>query len=87
MPVTVSADGIARFGADVESAVYFSCLEALQNAAKYARGARVRVRLTNGSGDLRFEVTDDGRRLRPATTSYGTGLQGSRTGSPPSAAS
>ena len=76
MPVTVSADGIARFGADVESAVYFSCLEALQNAAKYAEAREVRVRLTNGAGDLRFEVTDDGRGFDPATTSYGTGLQG-----------
>jgi signal transduction histidine kinase len=76
MPVTVSADGIARFGADVESAVYFSCLEALQNAAKYAGARAVRVRLTNGAGDLRFEVTDDGRGFDPATTSYGTGLQG-----------
>jgi signal transduction histidine kinase len=76
MPVTVSADGIARFGADVESAVYFSCLEALQNAAKYAEARAVRVRLTNGAGDLRFEVTDDGRGFDPATTNYGTGLQG-----------
>ena len=76
MPVTVSADGIARFGADVESAVYFSCLEALQNAAKYAEARAVRVRLTNGAGDLRFEVTDDGRGFDPTTTNYGTGLQG-----------
>ena len=76
MPVTVSADGIARFGADVESAVYFSCLEALQNAAKYAEAREVRVRLTNGAGVLRFEVTDDGRGFDPSTTAYGTGLQG-----------
>ena len=76
VPVTVSADGIARFGADVESAVYFSCLEAVQNVAKYAEARQVRVRLTNGAGELRFEVSDDGRGFDPATTSYGTGLQG-----------
>ena len=76
VPVTVSADHIERFGADIESAVYFSCLEALQNAAKYADAREVQVRLTNGARDLRFEVTDDGRGFDPATTSYGTGLQG-----------
>ena len=48
----------------------------MQNAAKYAEAREVRVRLTNGAGDLRFEVTDDGRGFDPATTSYGTGLQG-----------
>src|SRR5207247_10158658 len=76
MTVAVGADGIAGFGADVESAVYFSCLEALQNAAKYAEAREVRVRLTNGAGDLRFAVTDDGRGFDPATTPYGTGLHG-----------
>ncbi|TMK91124.1 MAG: hypothetical protein E6G37_12535 [Actinobacteria bacterium] len=76
MPVTVSAAGVARFGADIESAMYFSCLEALQNAAKYADAHEVRVRLTNGAGVLRFEVTDDGRGFDPSTTAYGTGLQG-----------
>ena len=37
VPVTVEADGIGRFGEDTEAAVYFCCLEALQNIAKYAR--------------------------------------------------
>jgi signal transduction histidine kinase len=76
MPVTVNADGIERFGADVESAVYFSCLEALQNAAKYSDARTVSVRLTNGAGELRFEVRDDGRGFDPSTTGYGTGLTG-----------
>jgi signal transduction histidine kinase len=76
MPVTVSADGIGRFEADVESAVYFSCLEALQNAAKYADANEVRVRLSNGTGELRFEVVDDGRGFDPTSTNYGSGLQG-----------
>jgi signal transduction histidine kinase len=76
MPVTVNADGIERFGANVESAVYFSCLEALQNAAKYSDARTVSVRLTNGAGELRFEVRDDGRGFDPSTTGYGTGLTG-----------
>jgi signal transduction histidine kinase len=36
--VTV-ADEVGRYPAEVEAAVYFSCTEALQNAAKHAQGA------------------------------------------------
>ena len=74
--VTVEAGGIGRFPADVESAVYFSCLEALQNVAKYADAATARITLSDGSGELRFEIRDDGRGFDPSATSYGTGLQG-----------
>jgi signal transduction histidine kinase len=76
MPVEVSPDGVGRYDQPVEAAVYFSVLEALQNAAKYAEASTVRVRLSQGNGDLTFEVTDDGRGFDSATTSYGTGLQG-----------
>ena len=76
VPVTVKADGVGRFPADVESAVYFSCLEALQNVAKYAQASGATIRLTNGSGELRFEIRDDGRGFDPSATNYGTGLQG-----------
>ena len=32
------ADGLGRYGADIETTVYFACSEALQNAVKH--GAR-----------------------------------------------
>jgi signal transduction histidine kinase len=76
VPVTIEADGVGRFPADVESAVYFSCLEALQNVAKYADAAAARITLSDGSGELRFEIRDDGRGFDATATSYGTGLQG-----------
>src|SRR5213078_1420417 len=76
VPVTVEADGLGRFPADVESAVYFSCLEALQNIGKYADANAATIQLSNGSGELRFEIRDDGRGFDPSATSYGTGLQG-----------
>ena len=60
----------------MEAAVYFSCLEALQNVAKYAEASLATIALSNGDGTLRFTVTDDGRGFDPATTGYGTGLQG-----------
>jgi signal transduction histidine kinase len=76
IPIAVQAAGVGRLGQDVEAAVYFSCLEALQNVAKYAEATHATVQLTNGDGTLGFVVSDDGRGFEPSTTSYGTGLQG-----------
>jgi signal transduction histidine kinase len=58
---------VGRFPQDVEAAVYFCCLEALQNAAKHAgEGARVTVTLGREDGDLVFGVADDGAGFDPA---------------------
>jgi signal transduction histidine kinase len=76
VPTTVEGDHVGRYPRDVEAAIYFSCLEALQNIAKYARASRASVRLFEGEGRLNFEVSDDGIGFDPAVTSYGTGLQG-----------
>jgi signal transduction histidine kinase len=76
VPTTVDGNGLGRFGQDIEAAVYFSCLEALQNVAKYAGASRATIALSNGSGMLRFTVTDDGDGFDLSKTSYGTGLQG-----------
>jgi signal transduction histidine kinase len=76
LPVVVDADGIARYPQAVESAVYFCCLEALNNVAKYSEASRVTVRLSRHDGELRFEVADDGRGFDAAAGTYGTGLQG-----------
>lgn len=61
-PLDVTVDDVdaGRAPPDVEAAVYFCCLEALQNAAKHATGASVEVRLRQESGGLLFEVSDDG---------------------------
>jgi signal transduction histidine kinase len=76
LPVTVEADGLGRYAQDREAAVYFCCLEALQNVAKYAGAASVVVRVREQGGDLVFTVTDDGSGFDPASTGYGTGLRG-----------
>jgi signal transduction histidine kinase len=76
VPTTVSANGVARYGEDVEAAVYFSCLEALNNIAKYADASSASVALSHTDERLRFVVTDDGRGFDPHATGYGTGLQG-----------
>ncbi len=78
-PVPVElVDGTGRrHPPEVEAAVYFSCLEAVQNAVKHADARRIAVRLTDDSGELGFVVHDDGRGL-PATVTSGTGISGMR---------
>ena len=76
IPVSVQPDGVGRYGQDVESAVYFCCLEALNNVAKYADASSVKIRLRQSDGELRFEVADDGVGFEPGATTRGTGLQG-----------
>jgi signal transduction histidine kinase len=76
IPVSVDADGVGRYPQEVEAAVYFCCLEALQNVGKYAEAVHANVRLTGGAGALAFQVVDDGSGFDPTTTGYGTGLQG-----------
>ncbi|MGZ4109593.1 MAG: sensor histidine kinase [Actinomycetota bacterium] len=76
IPAEVSPDGIGRYDQALEAAVYFSILEALQNAAKYSDAARVSVALAQANGDVTFEVRDDGVGFEPSQTGYGTGLQG-----------
>jgi signal transduction histidine kinase len=74
--VEIDADGIGRYGQEVEAAVYFCCLEALQNMAKYANASSAWIRLAEDDEDLTFEVSDDGVGFDPGARGYGTGLQG-----------
>lgn len=76
IPVTVDVADDARYPQAVESAVYFCCLEALNNVAKYADASRASVRIDREDGRLRFEVADDGRGFDVEATTQGTGLQG-----------
>jgi signal transduction histidine kinase len=75
LPVRVESDGIGRYPQEVETAVYFCTLEALQNAAKYARPQEVVVRLRQEAGELVFTIEDDGQGFDQATTKLGSGLQ------------
>ena len=71
----VSAHGVGRYDPEIEAGVYFSCLEAVQNATKYAKAARVRVDLRQQNGHLLFSVIDDGVGFDPKAASGGTGVQ------------
>ncbi|MEX2627347.1 MAG: ATP-binding protein, partial [Ilumatobacteraceae bacterium] len=74
MDVEVDDVTIHRYDPSVEAAVYFSCLEAIQNSAKHGRATAVRVRLSNGDGGLVFDVSDDGAGFDPVRTREGGGL-------------
>jgi signal transduction histidine kinase len=57
----VDAVSLARHSPEVEAAVYFCCLEALQNAGKHAGPeATVKIHVWEETGALFFEVSDDG---------------------------
>ena len=75
VPVSVEVDGIGRYPQEVEAAIYFCCLEALQNIAKYSQAARVTLGLGETGGSLHFSVRDDGIGFDAVNTPMGSGLQ------------
>jgi signal transduction histidine kinase len=75
VPVTVRAAGIGRFPQETEAAVYFCCLEALQNTAKYAAASAACISLSAADGALTFAVSDDGAGYDSARTPMGSGLR------------
>jgi signal transduction histidine kinase len=69
-------DATGRYPPEVEAAIYFCCLEALQNAAKHAgEGAHATVRLADDGSVIRFEVTDDGPGFDVAEAASSHGIQ------------
>ena len=76
VPVDLRPDSIGRHDQEIEAAVYFCCLEALQNVSKYANASKALVRLAVDGPWLTFGVEDDGAGFDPAQTKLGTGLQG-----------
>ena len=76
LPTTVRASRLRRYAPEIESTVYFACMEALQNATKHAKDAtEVTISLAGSSdGRLHFEVRDDGTGFRPSEQDGGSGL-------------
>jgi signal transduction histidine kinase len=75
LPTSVQATTTERFPADVEAAVYFCCLEALQNAGKHAgEGAAITIRVWEEEGGLLFEVADTGAGFDVAHRGSGAGF-------------
>jgi len=75
IPVDLNTDGAGRYRADLEAAIYFCCLEALQNAVKHSGATRVNITLSQENGNLVFAVKDNGRGYDTALVKLGSGLQ------------
>jgi signal transduction histidine kinase len=74
----VEPDGVGRYSQEVESAIYFCCLEAMQNASKHARGAEQIIISLKQDRALRFQVRDNGRGFNGRATGEGAGLTNMR---------
>jgi signal transduction histidine kinase len=74
-PASLDMDGIGRYPPDTEAAVYFCCLEALQNITKHA-GPAVggAIRLWEDHDRLHFEVSDEGAGFSQEIVKPGEGL-------------
>ncbi len=60
IPVTVRAAPMARLPGAIEAALYFCCMEAVQNAAKHSGAGLIEVRLDADHERCTLVVTDDG---------------------------
>ncbi|HTF51025.1 MAG TPA: ATP-binding protein [Pseudonocardia sp.] len=83
-PIAMSFDGGVddrRYPPDIEAAIYFCCLEAVNNARKHAAGAPIAVRIWLSDGALRFSVRDQGPGFDAAasTKSGGRGQRNLQT--------
>jgi signal transduction histidine kinase len=74
-PVEVSTDGVGRYPPEIETAIYFCCVEALQNAARHAPGSTVKIGMADSGAEVTFTIADDGPGFDPAAAPAGSGLR------------
>jgi signal transduction histidine kinase len=76
LPCDVDVDLPGRYPEQVETAAYFCCLEAMQNAGKYAGdGATLTVHVRGDGTELCVELVDDGAGFDTAGTGFGHGFE------------
>ena len=75
LPTSVVAEAVQRHSQEIEAAVYFCVLEALQNAGKHAgEGKSAVVRVWEEPNTLLFEVADDGAGFDTKAKGLGAGF-------------
>jgi signal transduction histidine kinase len=72
-PIALTAQQLRRYPAAIEAALYFCCIEALQNAAKHAPDASVRIELIETDGCVRATIADTGPGFDVSAAASGTG--------------
>jgi signal transduction histidine kinase len=74
LPVRITAEGLGRYPPEVETNIYFSCIEAIQNSVKHAGpDAAIAIHL-DGRHGLSVDITDTGRGADPAALPAGHGI-------------
>ena len=77
--IAVRSERVGRYPKAIEAAVYFCCLEAMQNVTKHAgHDSRAQIRLWQNGSHLHFAVTDSGIGFDSETTPHGEGLTSMR---------
>jgi signal transduction histidine kinase len=75
VPVTAEIGNVGRLSEDSEAAIYYCCLEALQNVAKHAGNeASATLRLWQDRSVVHFLVADDGEGFNTDLAPRGAGL-------------
>jgi signal transduction histidine kinase len=76
VPVDVASTGVSRYPADLESAIYYCCREAIQNASKHGGpSVHISILLREEAHSVGFEVSDDGPGFEVGKATGGRGLQ------------
>jgi signal transduction histidine kinase len=80
LPVAIVVDDARTrpYPRDLDAALYFCAMEAVQNAIKHASARTVQIALSDVDGMIRLTVRDDGAGFGPAIDSVGTGLRNLR---------
>jgi signal transduction histidine kinase len=79
LPVPVQVNAYeGRFDRDLETAIYFCCVEALQNAAKHACASLAWISMSCAAGQVHFEIGDNGCGFDAAAPHPGSGRQNIR---------
>jgi signal transduction histidine kinase len=74
--VHVASTGLSRYPAELESAIYYCCREAIQNATKHGGpSVNISILLHEDADSVGFEVSDDGPGFDVAKATGGRGLQ------------
>jgi signal transduction histidine kinase len=76
--VELQAVDLPRQPREIESAVYFCVLEALQNVSKYSSASTVGVRLWVEGSKLAFRVEDNGKGFDTSALKASSGIQNMR---------
>ena len=72
VPLTLDLEDVGRLSEECETAIYYCCLEALQNVAKHGGdGTAAKLRLWRERNSVRFSVTDDGVGFVPRRPAAG----------------